>query len=372
MSKEQALKLLRKGISHLEGSSAGLSLDEVKRKYNLTEIIKLASNENPLGPSPKAVEVGREMAAQMSVYPDPSGYNLRAAIASAYGVTWEQVLHGSGSSELITFIGAAFINQGDESIIPKPTYHRYQEITQIMGGENLLVPLKDYRVDLAEMAQRLSPRTKLIVIANPNNPTGDIVRQKEVEVFLKAVGKDRIVIFDEAYGEFVDDPAYPRALEFISQGYAVIVLRTFSKVYALAGARVGYAISSPDIIKYLNRVRANFNVNRIGQMAAIAALSDREHFRLSTQMVWEGRQFYYDKFQEMGLFYLPTWANFIFVKVGPDDMKVHEALVRKGVILRPMTPWGYKGFIRVTIGTHDQNKKVVSALEKSISEVQGA
>lgn len=356
----------------MDRSSAGLSLEEVKRKYNLTKIIKLASNENPLGPSPKAIEMGREMAGQMNVYPDPSAFDLRAAISTVYGVKAEQVLHGSGSSELITFIGAAFINQGDESIIPKPTYHRYQEITQIMGGENLLVPLKDYRVDLAGMAQRLSPRTKLIVIVNPNNPTGDIVRQQEVEGFMKAVGKDRIVIFDEAYGEFVDDPAYPRALEFISQGYAVIVLRTFSKVYGLAGARVGYAISSPEIIKYMDRVRPTFNVNRFGQLAAIAALKDREHFRVSTQMVWDGRQFYYEEFQKMGLFYLPTWANFIFVKVGSDDMTVHEALVRKGVILRPMTPWGYKGFIRMTIGTREQNEKVVAALKKSLSEVQGA
>ncbi len=372
MPEEVVLKLLRRGIGTLVGSSAGLSLEEVKRKYNLTEIIKLASNENPLGPSPTAAAVGRKMADEMNVYPDPSAFDLRAAIATFYGVKSEQVLHGSGSTELITFIGATFINQGDESIIPKPTYHRYQEITQIMGGENLLVPLKDYRVDLAGMAQRLSPRTKLIVIANPNNPTGDIVRHQEVEEFMRVVGKDRIVIFDEAYGEFVDDPAYPRALEFISQGYAVIVLRTFSKIYALAGARIGYAISSPEIIKYMNRVRPPFNVNRLGQQVAIAALRDREHFRMSTQMVWEGRQFYYDAFQKMGLFYLPTWANFIFVKVGSDDMKVHEALVRQGVILRPMTPWGYKGFIRVTIGTREQNEKVVAAMEKSLAEVQGA
>ncbi len=370
MSKEQISRLVSEGVVRLKMGTAGLSLEEAKRKYGLTEIIKLASNENPLGPSPKAKEVARMASETMNIYPDPTGFDLRSVIAKTHGVKVEQVLHGNGSAELITFIAQTFLNPGDECIIPRPTYERYQEITDITGGEKILSPLREFRIDLEDMARRVTSRTKLIVIANPNNPTGDIVRRAELEAFLDEVGKDKVLAFDEAYAEYVEDKNFPEMIKYISKGFHVIVLRTFSKAYGLAGTRLGYAISSPEIIRYLNSVRPVFNVSRIAQMVGIEAMRDEEHLNRCLQMVWDEKKYYYEEFNKMGLFFVPTSANFIFVNVGVDDLTLQEIMTRNGVIIRPMTPWGYKGFIRVTIGTHYQNEKMIACLKKSLLELK--
>jgi histidinol-phosphate aminotransferase len=370
MSKARIFNLLSKGVAHLEMGSAGLSSEEAKRKYGVTEIIKLASNENPLGPSPRAIEIAKKAAEVMNIYPDPTGFELRSAIAKTHGVKVEQVLHSNGSAELITFIGQAFINPGDECIIPKPTYQRYEEITDITGGEKIISPLREFRIDLEDMAKRVTSRTKLIVIVNPNNPTGDIVKSLELEAFLNKVGKDKVLIFDEAYAEYVEDKDFPEMIKYISMGFHVIVLRTFSKAYGLAGTRLGYAISSPEIIQYLNSVRPVFNVNRIAQMVGIEAMNDKDHLNRCLQMVWNEKKYCYEEFNKMGLYFVPTSANFIFVNVGVDDLNLQEIMTRNGVIIRPMTPWGYKGFIRGTIGTHYQNEKMVECLKKSIGELK--
>jgi histidinol-phosphate aminotransferase len=311
MIQEDAKRFLREGVEELEISTTGLSLEEAKRKFHLAEIVKLASNENPLGPSPKAVEAAKGMAGMMHVYPDPPALPLRAVIAQTHGVRIDQVLPGNGSSELIAFIGYAFINQGDECVIPTPTYHRYQEISQLMGARNILVPLKEYRIDWEQMASKVSAKTKLLIIVSPNNPTGDIVRRRELEAFLQQIGKNRIVVLDEAYAEYTD------------------------------------------------QVRPTFNLNRFAQYAGMEAMKDREYFQRCRQLVLDEKKYYYEAFAQMGLYYLPTSANFIFVGVGVDDQKLHEELVKLGIILRPLSAWGYKGFLRITIGTHGQNEKVV-------------
>jgi histidinol-phosphate aminotransferase len=370
MNQENIEKFLRGGVEELEISTAGLSIEEARRRCQLTEIVKLASNENPLGPSPQAKKVAMEMAGKMNVYPEPAAAALRSVIAQTHGVAADQVLHGNGSSEVITFIGHAFINQGDECVIPTPTYHRYQEISQLMGAKNILVPLKEYRIDWEEMGRRASAKTKLFVIVSPNNPTGDIVRRREMEAFLQQVGKNRIVVLDEAYAEYTDDPEFAPGVEFIAQGYPVIVLRTFSKIYALAGARLGYAISRPELIKYMDQVRPTFNTNRFAQFAGMEAMKDQEHFQKCRKMVLDEKKYYYEEFKKMGLYHLPTSANFIFVGVGVDDQEMHAALVKLGIILRPLTPWGYKGFMRITIGTHEQNEKVVAGMKKALGEMK--
>ena len=370
MTKRDISHLLRKGISDLKVGSAGLSLEEAKRKYGLTEIIKLASNENPLGPSPKATQTLKAVAEEANIYPDPTGYGLRMQLADLYGVGVDQVLHANGSSELITFAGEAFINEGDECIIPEPTYHRYQEISRIMGSTSIFCPIKDYRIDLEDMAKKVTPKTKLVIIANPNNPTADIVTHQEAETFLNKIGNDIIVVFDEAYGEYVDDPKYPDTLDFVSNGYNVVIFRTFSKAYGLAGARAGYAISSPEIIRVMNAVRPVFNVNRLAQLAAIEALKDRDHLNKCVRLVWEEKEICYNEFKNMGLFFMRSAANFIFVNIGVDDLKLHEAMVKRGIIIRPMTAWGYKGFIRVTIGTHYQNEKMLICLKEALEEIK--
>ena len=363
-------KLLRKGIDGLKTGTAGTSLEEVKRKYGLTQIVKLASNENPLGASPKAAQILKESASEMNIYPDPNGLKVRTQIASHRDVKTEQVLHGNGSAEIITFLGEVFINEGDECIIPATTYQRYGEVISIMGGKRIFSPLKDYRIDLEDMAQRVTPLTKLIVIANPNNPTGDIVRQNEVKAFLNIIRKDIIVVFDEAYAEYVEDQEYPNTVDLISQGYNIVALRTFSKAYGMAGVRIGYAISNSEIIRLLNSVRSVFNVNRFAQLAAVEALKDREHLNKSINLVWDEKKFYTRQLKNLDLFFIPTSANFVFVKVGVDDLKLHETMVQKGIIIRPMTAWGYKGFIRITIGTHEQNEKMFGCLRESLKELK--
>ena len=370
MKQEEISGLLRKGITSLERGTAGLSLEEVKRKYGLKEIIKLASNENPLGPSPKAIHMIKEAAEKANIYPDPTGHELRSVIANEHGVEIDQVLHGNGSGELITFIGEVFVNEGDECIIPVPTYHRYQEVFHIMGAKNVFSPLKEYRIDLEGMSSRVTPKTKIIVIVNPNNPTGDIVRSPAVTEFLEGIGRDTIVVFDEAYGEFVEDKEYPRAIELIKEGHNVIVLRTFSKAYGLAGVRLGYAISNPEIIGYLNAVRHVFNVNRLAQLAGIEAMKDKEHLQKCLQLVWDEKGYYYEELDKLGLFYVLTSANFIFVDTGVDDLKLSEAMVKRGVVIRPMTPWGYKNCIRITIGTHYQNEKAITSLKEALEELK--
>jgi histidinol-phosphate aminotransferase len=369
MTEKDVSKLLRKGITSLEAGTAGLSLEQVKRKYGLTEVVKLASNENPLGASPRVMEIARDIAEKANIYPDPTGHKLRSTLAKERGVGVDQVLHGNGSGELITFIGEVFVNEGDECIIPKPTFHRYQEVFHIMGARNILCPLKEYRIDLEDMGRMVTEKTKLIIIVNPNNPTGDIVKSTEVDAFLGKIGTDKIVVLDEAYGEFVEDREYPDAIGLIGKGFNVIVLRTFSKAYGMAGARLGYAISSPEIIKYMNSVRQVFNVNRFAQMAGIEAVKDKEHLQKCLQLVWDEKRYYYDEFNKMGLSFVPTSANFIFAEVGVDDLKLHEAMIKRGVIIRPMTPWGYKGCIRITIGTHYENEKAVTSLKEALKEL---
>lgn len=370
MIQENFKKFLREGVEELEISTAGLSMEEAKRRFHLTEIVKLASNENPLGPSPKAVEAVKEMAGMMHVYPEPPAVALRSVIAQAHGVQIDQVLHGNGSSELITFIGHAFINQGDECVIPTPTYHRYQEISQLMGARTILVPLREWRINWEEMAQKASAKTKLFVLVSPNNPTGEIVRRRELEAFLQQIGKNRIVVLDEAYAEYTDDPDFAPGVEFIARGYPVIVLRTFSKIYALAGARLGYAISTPELIHYMDQVRPTFNTNRFAQFAGMEAMKDREYFQKCRQMVLDEKQYYYTEFKRMGLYFIPTSANFIFVGVGVDDLRLHGELVKQGIILRPLSAWGYRGFMRITIGTHEQNAKVVAGLKRALAELK--
>jgi len=371
MSNNIVSRLLSQGIQRVKTGTAGLSLEEAKRKYGLSEIVKLASNENPLGPSPKAIEAAKKAAEAMNIYPDQSGLQLRSAIAGTHGVAAEQVLHGNGSSELITFIGQTFLDPGDECVIPQPTYGRYQQITDVVGGRNIFSPLREFKIDLMDVLGKVTPRTKLIFIANPNNPTGDRLKRAEVESFLERLDNEHIVIFDEAYAEYVEEGDFPRTVQYISAGYNVIMLRTFSKAYGMAGSRLGYAISSPEIIEHLNKARAVFNVNRFSQAAGIEALNDTDHLARCRQLIWEEKKYCYEELKKIGVSYLPTSANFIFVNVGVDDGKLHEAMTRRGVIIRPLTPWGYKGFIRITIGSHYQNERMVDCLKKSLEEIEG-
>jgi len=358
----------RPEIFSLKPYVPGKPVEEVERELGITGVIKMASNENPLGPSPVAVARVKETLKNLNMYPDGAFFNLRQALAAKFGLDQDCFLVGNGSDELLRLITETFVNPGDEVLYGVPSFSEYEFMTLIMGGKCVEVPLQDMRYDLAAMKKRVSDRTKIVYICNPNNPTGSIVGRKAVEEFMDGLPEDVLVVFDEAYFEYVTDEDYVSGLEYLAQGRNVVVLRTFSKIYGLAGLRVGYGITSLEIAAAVNRVREPFNVNLLAQVAAVGALEDDEHLRQSQQVNIEGRDYLYGEFERMGLKYVPTQANFIFVDIQQECRPVFQALLREGVIVRTGDIFGYPTHIRVTIGKPDENRRFVTALTKVLGE----
>jgi histidinol-phosphate aminotransferase len=319
----------------------GKPIEETARELGIEPdaILKLASNENPLGPSPKAIEAMHAALANAHLYPDGSGFYLCKAIAAQIGLVPENILLGNGSNEALEFLGHAFLDaeRHDEVIASQYAFVVYKLIATSFGARMIEVPSPDYRQDLEAMLEALTPKTRLIFIPNPNNPTGTLILQDEIDSFMSRVPENIIVIFDEAYFEFLDDP--PDTLRFVREGRNVIVLRTFSKIHGLAGLRIGYAIARPDVIDVLHRTRQPFNVNSIAQVGALAALEDDAHLRETKRVVDEGRAYLQQQFAEMNLPFVPGVANFVMVNVG-DGCAVFEKLLRRKIIVRPLKGYG--------------------------------
>lgn len=359
----------REAILEIKPYVPGKPIEEVQRELGIKDVIKLASNENPLGPSPDAVMALREAVEKVYLYPDGNCYYLKEALAAKLGVSPEQLIIGNGTDEILVMLAEAFVDPGEEIIVADPTFSEYEFAAQVMGGRAVKVPCRDFRHDLEAMAAALTPRTRLIFVCNPNNPTGTIVERQELDDFLAKVPSHVLVVLDEAYNEYVTSPAYPDTLAYVRAGRPnIIVLRTFSKIYGLAGLRVGYGVSHPEIIRALNRVREPFNVNFLAQVAAMAALKDEYHVAKSQEVNTEGKEFLYQQFQALGLNYVPTEANFIFVDIGRDSREVFASLLRKGVIVRTGDIFGYPTFLRITIGTRRQNQRLIEALREVLAE----
>jgi histidinol-phosphate aminotransferase len=357
-------KLPRKCILGLRPYVPGKSLDEVQEELGLSNLIKLASNENPLAPSPRAVEAMVQALQQVRLYPDNECRRLRKALSQRHGVAEQQIIVGRGSDEVIHMTGLAFLSETDEALMAEPPFVLYEFTTQLMGASAVRVPLKNYAHDLEEMARTANERTKLVFIANPDNPTGTIVRQRETQRFLDSLPPTCVVVFDEAYADYVEDPEFPDSLAWVREGRNAIVLRTFSKIYSLAGLRVGYGIAPSHLARYLEMVREPFNVSSVAQAAALASLDDEEQVKRSLANNRQGKEFLYAEFRRLGLEYVPTEANFIFADVGRDAEKIFELLMRKGVIVRPGASFGFPTHLRITIGTAEQNRRLVAALEE--------
>ncbi|OLC11972.1 MAG: histidinol-phosphate transaminase [Candidatus Rokubacteria bacterium 13_1_40CM_69_27] len=346
----------------------GKPIEELERELGIADAIKLASNENPLAPSDR---VQKAVAAALSIlnrYPDGSAFYLRQALAKKHGVTPEHVILGNGSNELIELLVRTFLKPGDEAIVPHPSFVVYPMVVQAAGGIRVMVMLKDYRLDLEAMARAITPLTKIIFIANPNNPTATIVTAEEVEHFMARVPERTIVVFDEAYLEFAQGPDFPDALAYVKQGRKVIVLRTFSKANSLAGLRVGYGVADADAIALMNRIRQPFNVNSLAQAAALAALEDDAHVLECVRMIEAGRHFLYDEFKALGLKYVPSRANFILVDVGRSAAEIYQKLLHGGVIVRPMTPFGMESTLRITVGTPEENRRLIKGLRAALGK----
>jgi histidinol-phosphate aminotransferase len=340
----------------------GKPIEELERELGIHDAIKLASNENPLPPADRVQKAILSALGTLNRYPDGSGFYLRQALAKKHGVSPEQIVLGNGSNELIELLVHAFMRPGDEAVVPHPSFVVYPMCVQAAGGIRVVVMLKDYRLDLEAMARAITPLTKLVFIANPNNPTATIVTADEVEQLMKRVPDRTIVVFDEAYIEFAMGPDFPDALAYMKEGRKAVVLRTFSKAASLAGLRVGYGVADADAVALLNRIRPPFNVNSLAQVAALAALDDESHVLECVRMIEAGRHFLYDEFKTLGIRYVPSRANFILVDVGRSAADIYHQLLRQGVIVRPMTSFGMETALRITIGTPEENRRLVKAL----------
>jgi len=355
-------------ISRLKPYVPGKPIAEVQRELGLSDVIKLASNENPLGPSPKAVEVLRETASHVEIYPEGSAPALRSAVAKHVGVPEEYLVFGNGSDEILHMLALAFLQPGDQSVQGDPSFAMYEIYAMQSNAEVIKVPLKNFTHDLSAMADAITSKTRIVFVANPNNPTGTLVSAEDVERFLDRVPSNVLVVFDEAYNEYVDDPSKPDLRKHVLDGRPIVITRTFSKAYGLAGLRVGYAIAHPDIAGLLERVRSPFNVNLPAQAAAAAAVADQNHISKTVALNAEGRQTFYKAFDRMGLKYVPSQGNFVIVDVERDSRAVFEALQRHGVIIRAGAGLGLPTHIRVTTGTAAQNQRFIEALESVLKE----
>jgi histidinol-phosphate aminotransferase len=356
-------KLARKGILNLKPYVPGKPIEEAQRELGLKELTKLASNENSYGPSPVTIRAIEAELGTIFRYPDSSCTLLRSAMAKRFGIGEEMITLANGCDNIISMIGAAFINEGDEVIMAEPTFPVYESVTRIMGGSPVPVTLKNYTHDLEGMAERICSRTKLIFLCNPNNPTGTLVPKEALDQFLAYIPDGVILVLDEAYFDFISESDYPDGISLLKGDHNLIALRTFSKLYGLAGLRIGYAVANGDLIGLMERVREPFPVNRIAQAAALAALRDEKHVEKVIRANEEGKAFLYEQFKRLKIDYVPTQANFIFVDFKRDSQEIYDALLKEGMIIRPGIIWNYPTSARITIGTMDENRRFIEKLE---------
>ena len=356
--------MIRKCLDDIRPYSPGKPIDEVKRELGLTEVYKLASNENPLGPPESAVEAMRLAAGKVSLYPDADAYELRSALAKYHDVQMNQIILGDGSNELLKLLSLAFLEPGDEIIMPKPSFGEYARTAKVCGALAKAIPLtEDYTVDLPAMVAAIGSKTKMIYICNPNNPTGTVVDKRLLKQMMHRM-EDIIVVMDEAYFEFVNDENSPDGVAFFKEFPNVIALRTFSKAYGLAGLRVGYGICNEYIAAAINKVREPFNVNSLAQVAALAALNDGEYLKKSVEYNTVEREFLYTELKKRGFQVVPSQANFMLVDVVRDCVDVFQGLLRKGIIVRSADIFGYNTKIRLSVGLRKENEAFLKALEE--------
>lgn len=335
----------------------GKPIEELERELGISNSIKLASNENPVGPSPAAVEAAGKAVSDVNRYPDGGGFYLKKVLAERLSVGEDEVMLGNGSNELIDIAVRTFMTDGDEAVMANPSFVVYSMAVQSVGGVCVQVPLRNYVHDLGAMAAAVTPKTRMLFIANPNNPTGTINRKEEFDMMMSKMPENIIVVLDEAYFEYVSDPGYADSMKHLHGNSNILILRTFSKMYGLAGLRIGYGIAKREILADMNRLREPFNTSSIAQKAAIAALGDEGHLRRSREVNESGKEYLYSQLDAMGMAYVPTEANFIYMPVR-EAPALYEKLLRLGVIVRPMGP----DSIRVTIGLPEENRRFIEAL----------
>jgi histidinol-phosphate aminotransferase len=355
--------LMRNCVKKLKPYTPGKPIEELERELGITGSIKLASNENPLGPSPKAVKAVAENLKSMHRYPDANAYYVREKLADKFRLPMNRIIVGNGADELIELVAKSFLSPGEDVVIPEHAFLLYETLALGFDGKAVIVPLTDLCVDLDAMIKAVTPLTKIVFINNPHNPTGKAVTREELSRFLNELPQDVIVLLDEAYIEFSTDPRVGSGLEFMDSYPLILVLRTFSKIYGLAGLRLGYAFASETIIDALNRVRQPFNVNSLAQVAGLAALDDDEFVEKTLVLIKQGLAYFYGELDRLGLTYIPTQANFLLIKTPLGTRETYDRMLKQGVIIRPMDSYGLAGYIRVNVGLPEENSRFIRALE---------
>ena len=365
-------ELARPQILELIPYSPGRPMEEVERELGLDDVLKLASNENPLGPSPLALQAIREAVQGLHRYPDGGCYALRQGLSRRLGVTPEELCFGNGSNELLELVTRAFLGPGDEAVMGHPAFVVYRSVCQAVGSQIREVSLKDFTHDLRGMLKAVTARTKLVFLGNPNNPTGTYVSPTDLDDFVRALPPDVILVVDEAYREYIPRYLQPDLLRYVREGRHLLALRTFSKAYGLDGLRIGYGIGSTEMVELLNRVRQPFNVNTLAQKAALAALDDAGHLEETLRITEAGRKTMRSRLDALGLVTIPSVTNFILVNVGVEGKAVVDALLRNGVIVRSMEGYSLPTYIRVTVGTPQENSRALQALAEVLGTVAAA
>lgn len=353
-------------VSAIQPYVPGKPVEELERELGIRDSVKLASNENPLGPSPLVLKeiindlTNTKSSLSLNRYPDGNGYYLKQALSMGLSVSEDEIILGNGSNELIDIAARTFLQPGDEAVMAHPSFVVYPMATQAQGATAIQIPLKKYTHDLDAMADAITSSTKIVFIANPNNPTGTMNTKAEFERFMKRIPEGILVVCDEAYCEYVTKPDYPDSMKYLAQGKDILILRTFSKMYGLAGLRIGYGIGGKDIIGEMNKLRPPFNTSSIAQKAALWALQDESHLRRTREINEQGKTYLYKELDSIGMKYVPTEANFIFMPLEQDAHTLYTILLKQGVIVRPMG----QHEIRVTIGLPEENKRFIDALKK--------
>lgn len=355
----------REFVKKIRPYKPGKPIEEVIRELDLKgEIVKLASNENPLGTSPSALKAMKKVLTESFLYPDDNCYYLRKKLATRFSVDQENIIIGNGSVEILPLITLAYLGPGLSAVASKGSFIWYKIAVRIAAGELIEVPLKNYTHDLKAILRAVKDNTRVIFLDNPINPTGTIVKKMEMKELFDHIPDNILIVLDEAYYEYIDDPDYPHSYDYFAEGKNIIILRTFSKIYGLAGARLGYGVANSKFIANLMKLRISFNVNRISQMAGIAALDDDEHVEHCCTLNKEGKEFLHDEYKKLGLFHPPTYGNFFFVDFNKDSQPIFEALQKNGIITRTIKEYGYPNALRITIGTEKQNRRLIKTLKK--------
>jgi len=354
------------GLDSIKPYVPGKPIEDVKREYGLDDVIKLASNENPYGVSPNALAAMKASLCRLNKYPDGAGYELRAALAAHFHVDMDQVAIGNGADDLIQELSMAYLEDGDEVVISRSSFPMYDIYASAMRARLVKTPLTDdLGIDLEAMADAITERTKLVYVCNPNNPTGTIVGADDIDAFIRRIPENVLVVLDEAYFEMVDSTDYPESLSYVREGRTnVFVMRTFSKVYGLAGIRVGYGFAHPEIVSTMLRIKPPFNVNVLAQTAGIAALTDVAFVSESVDGNKAGRQYLTREFDRLELSYAESHTNFVLVNIGPSAPAVQQQLLERGIIVRPCVGYELPEYLRVSIGTMEQNARFIRTLRE--------